>query len=40
MHAERAKLLSNLAVEIVFGEDLATRRALVDEALAIARDIG
>ncbi|MET0628548.1 MAG: AAA family ATPase [Acidimicrobiia bacterium] len=40
MEAERAKLLSNLAVEIVFSEELATRRELVDDALAIARELG
>jgi class 3 adenylate cyclase len=39
MRAQRAKLLANLATEIVFGEDLASRRALADEALEIARDI-
>ena len=37
MPAERAQLLANLAVEIVFADALATRRALTDEALAIAR---
>ncbi|MET0420701.1 MAG: AAA family ATPase [Acidimicrobiia bacterium] len=39
MRAQRAKLLANLATEIVFGEDLAARRALADEALEIARAI-
>ena len=39
MRSQRAKLLANLATEIVFGEDLATRRALADEALEIAREI-
>lgn len=33
----RARLLANLATEIVFGEPLHTRRALLDEALAAAR---
>jgi class 3 adenylate cyclase len=33
----RARLLANLATEVVFEDDLATRRALDDEALALAR---
>jgi hypothetical protein len=40
MCGEHAKLLANLAVEIVFDTDLATRRELVDQALVIARGIG
>src|SRR5215510_5928420 len=36
MQAERAMLVSDLAVEIVFSEPLDVRRALVDEALEIA----
>ena len=34
---DRARLLANLATEVVFEEGLAARRALADEALAIAR---
>ena len=34
---ERARLLANLSGEVVFAEDLAGRRAINDDALAIAR---
>jgi class 3 adenylate cyclase len=34
---DRARLLANLATELVFRDSLATRRALTDEALSIAR---
>ncbi len=39
MQSERARLLANLAVETVFDGTLDSRRELVDEALAIAREI-
>ncbi|MEX0663628.1 MAG: AAA family ATPase [Acidimicrobiia bacterium] len=37
---ERAQLLANLSGEVVFGEDLAGRRAINDDALTIARRLG
>jgi class 3 adenylate cyclase len=40
MAAEHARLLANLASEVVFAEDLAARRQLTDAALAIAREAG
>lgn len=39
MRSERARLLANLAVETVFDSTLDSRRELVDEALAIAREL-
>lgn len=36
----RARLLANLAVELYFSSDAAQRRALSDEALALARRLG
>jgi hypothetical protein len=36
----RARLLANLATEIVFGEPLGTRQVLLDEALELARTTG
>ncbi|MDQ4098088.1 MAG: AAA family ATPase, partial [Actinomycetota bacterium] len=38
--ALRARLLANLAVELVYGADVAETKALSDEALAMARRLG
>jgi hypothetical protein len=38
--SDRARLLANLAMEVVFSEPLPTRQALSDEALALARRVG